>query len=115
MNWYIAKLIFNININNGKNQSQFDEQLRLISAYNSNEAYYKAELIGKSENESFESNADNTIEWQFIDVAEIVLLTEIKDGMELYSNTIKSENPNEFIQHIKLRANQFQNLQVQNN
>lgn len=115
MNWYIAKLIFNININNGENQSQFDEQLRLISANDSNEAYYKAQLIGNIENEIIETENKNNINWQFIDIAEIVLLTEIKDGMELYSNTRLSNEPKDYIQFVKLRANKFQNLLIENN
>lgn len=115
MNWYIAKLIFNINIDNGRDQSQFDEQLRLIAAKNSSEAYFKAQLIGNNEDEILKTETKNQIQWQFIDVSEITLLTEIKDGMELYSNTTLTDKPNDYMQFIKLKAEQFQNLLVQNN
>jgi hypothetical protein len=115
MNWYIVKLIFNIDVNNGKNAKQFDEQLRLISAKTNTEAYYKAHLIGNTEQANFVNDNNANINWKFIDVAEVVLLNEIKDGMELYSLTTETEKPSDYIHFTKLRANHFQDLQLQNN
>jgi hypothetical protein len=115
MKWYIAKLIFNIDINNGKDAKQFDEQLRLVSAKTNTEAYYKAQLIGNTEQANFISDNNTNVNWRFIDVAEVVLLNEIIDGMQLYSLTTESEKPSDYIQFTKLKANHFQDQLLQNN
>ena len=49
MNWYLAKINFQIICGNGHHKPQFDEQLRLIHAGDSLEAFYKARLVGESE------------------------------------------------------------------
>ncbi|MEY4877147.1 MAG: hypothetical protein RJA07_2524 [Bacteroidota bacterium] len=113
MNWYIAKLIFNIDVNYGNNTKQFDEQLRLVSAKTNTEAYYKAKLIGTNEELDFVNENNTHINWKFIDVAELILLNEIKDGMEVYSTTVETEKSNAYIYQTKLRANQFHNEQVE--
>ena len=53
MKRFIAKLVFNINIDNGKHNSQFDEQTRLIMANNQAEAFFKARQLGKREEDDF--------------------------------------------------------------
>jgi hypothetical protein len=102
MNWYIAKIIFGICIGEGRSTAQFDEQLRVISARNESEAFLKARMIGVREEESFLNAEYSTVKWEFIDVAELNLLNELKDGMELYScihETEESEGYIRFIQH----------------
>jgi hypothetical protein len=42
MKKYIAKLMFNINIDNGKNAHQFEEQTRIIESQNIDSAFHKA-------------------------------------------------------------------------
>jgi hypothetical protein len=104
MNWYCTKLVFNIAVNNTENCKQFDEQLRLIAANNPTEAYYKAKLIGENEQLSFINSNNDYLQWNFIDVSEVNLLTEVKDGMQLYSTTFETENSVEYINDIKLRG-----------
>ena len=100
MNWYLAKLVFNIRVGNG-NHTQFDEQTRVIHAKNVESALYKARGIGKKHEESF-VNADNDlVEWKFIDVTEVFALNEVKDGEELYSTTHETENSDSFIQFVQ--------------
>ena len=53
MQWYLAKIVFRIICGDGNHSSQFDEQLRLISANNEDEAFYKAQSLGKQEEDSF--------------------------------------------------------------
>ena len=107
MNWYVAKIVFNIDVNHGENQKQFDEQFRLVAARNKQEAYFKASTIGQTEEENFVSGNKKTIAWKFIDVAELHEVTEMKDGMEIYSTTIETNNPNCYIQNTKNRAAQL--------
>ena len=53
MNWYLAKLVFRILCGDGKHTAQFDEQLRLILAGSKEEAFHKAQAIGKNDEEMF--------------------------------------------------------------
>ena len=84
MNWYIAKIVFRIISGDGSHLAQFDEQLRLISAENEHQAFEKATGIGLSSQDNFLNNQHQPVKWQFIDVAEINPLNDLKDGTELY-------------------------------
>jgi hypothetical protein len=84
MNWYVAKLVFRVISGDGNHQAQFDEQLRLISAGDEKQAFEKASVIGQNNQDSFMNNQHQTVRWQFIDVAEINRLNNLKDGTELY-------------------------------
>jgi len=84
MNWYIAKVVFRIISGDGNHHAQFDEQLRLISAENECEAFEKAYGLGRISEDSFKNNRSETVRWQFIDVAELNLISELTDGAELY-------------------------------
>jgi hypothetical protein len=84
MNWYVAKLVFRVISGDGNHQPQFDEQLRLINAEDEKTAFKKANLIGHNNQDSFLNNQKQTVQWQFIDVAEINRLNNLQDGTELY-------------------------------
>ncbi len=104
MNWYLAKLVFNISIDNGNHNTQFDEQTRLIEASNSEAAFFKARTIGKKEEESFVNSENALVEWKFIDVAEVYALENIKDGGEVYSVTHEKQNASSFIDYVKNKS-----------
>ena len=104
MNHYIAKLIFNINIDNGKNISQFDEQTRMIEAQNLENAFFKARLKGKEEEGHFLNKNDKQVSWEFIDVTELYSLDKAEDGEQLYSNTYESEDPHSYINSAKQKS-----------
>ncbi len=101
---YIAKLVFNINIDKGKHNSQFDEQTRLIEAKNLEEAFFKARKIGKSEEVEFTNNESKTVNWKFIDVSNLYALNDVKDGEQIYSTTHESEDAGSFIQFIRQKS-----------
>lgn len=101
MNWYLAKLVFNIRINNGNDNKQFDEQTRLIQANTIQAAFLKARSLGKNHEESFVNNESQLVEWRFIDVAELYALNGAKDGEELYSTTHESDNAGSFIKYVQ--------------
>ncbi|MBW4888733.1 DUF4288 domain-containing protein [Mucilaginibacter sp. HMF5004] len=84
MNWYIAKIVFQIISGEGNHTPQFDEQLRLINAGNERQAFEKASDIGLKSQERFINNHKQPVKWQFINVAEITLLNGLTDGTELY-------------------------------
>ena len=104
MNSYLAKLIFNISINNGSNAGQFDEQTRLIVATNFEDAFYKAKKIGKSDEENFLSRDLNKVDWKFIDVTDIVQVNNVKDGQQVFSSTTEQDDPDHYISCVKQRS-----------
>jgi len=104
MNWYITKIIFGICLDEHKKITQFDEQLRLIAARDENEAFLKARMIGVREEELFLTDEQRTVKWEFIDVCELKLLEEFKDGMEIYSSVHEREESNRYIYYIQQKA-----------
>jgi hypothetical protein len=104
MNWYIAKIVFNISAENTAHKPQFDEQLRLISADNKEEAFFKARTLGLSEEDSFLNDNHKTVKWEFINVAEIIPLKKLEDGMELYSQIHETEEAKSYINCIHQKA-----------
>ena len=103
MNWYISKIVFGIKAENQLTQ-QFDEQLRLIQADSTEEAFLKARMIGIGEEDSFLNDSNKCIKWEFINVAELVPLKKLEDGMEVYSRIHEMEEAKSYVQYIHQRA-----------
>ena len=108
MEKYLAKLIFNINIDNGNDASEFDEQIRIIESHSLEDAFYKARLIGKNEEEIFTNAQNKRISWQFIDVSDVYSIDSIKDGDQIYSNTHKTTDTGSFIKFIRQKSMEIQ-------
>ena len=72
-------------------KSQFDEHLRLVSAISFEEALLKARVLGISEEASFINNCHQPVKWEFVNVAELIPLHELKDGVEVYSQIHETE------------------------
>jgi hypothetical protein len=108
MKKYLAKLIFNVSIENSHEQAEFDEQIRIVESRNLEEAFYKARNIGRKEEETFSNQQQYKINWQFIDVAELYAIESVKDGEQLYSNTHKTNDAENFIQYIKQKSMEIQ-------
>jgi hypothetical protein len=103
MNWYIAKIVFRI-CSEGSQRPQFDEHIRLISAENFDEAFLKARILGISEEDAFMNNRNKPVKWEFINVAELFLIDELKDGSEIYSTITEKEEASNYIHTIHQRA-----------
>lgn len=101
MKRYLAKLMFNINIDNGNHATQFDEQIRVIESQNLENAFQKARVIGKQEEETFLNKEKESVNWKFIDVVDLYPLENIKDGEQVYSVTHEKEDTNAFINYIR--------------
>jgi hypothetical protein len=104
MNWYIAKLVFNISAEGGDRKPQFDEQLRLINADSKEEAFLKARTIGISEEDSFMNDKMKRVNWEFINVAELLPLKNIEDGIEVYSRIHETDEANSYINFVHQKA-----------
>jgi hypothetical protein len=104
MNWYIAKIVYQIICGDGQHTPQFDEQLRLIHANSQLQAFRKARNIGMHEDDCFLNDVNKPVHWKFIDVAEIVLIDEVTDGAEIYSKISEEKDAEDYIRTIHLRA-----------
>jgi hypothetical protein len=80
MNHYLVKIVYRIICGDGMHTPQFDEQLRLIYADSTDEAFEKATVIGQNEQETFYNQKEQLIQWKFIDVSEIHTLTQMVHG-----------------------------------
>jgi len=108
MKRYLVKLMFNINTDNSSNTSEFDEQIRVIEALNIEDAFYKARSFGKKEEETFLDKDNKLVSWNFIDVAEVYPLEEMKDGDQVYSTTRKIKDKTSFISYIRQKSMEIQ-------
>ncbi|HOX82807.1 MAG TPA: DUF4288 domain-containing protein [Chryseolinea sp.] len=103
MNWYISKIVFSIE-NTQASKSQFDEQLRLVAANSTEEAFMKARTIGLNEEEIFYNSKQNEVKWEFINVSEIIPLNKLENGIELYSRIHETEEARTYINFIHQKA-----------
>lgn len=103
MNWFVAKIIFKIS-SEGSKASQFDEHLRLIAANNFDEAFLKARILGISEEDTFLNNRKHTVKWEFINVAELCPIGELRDGSEIYSVIHETDEASRYIHDVHQRA-----------
>ncbi|HMK27482.1 MAG TPA: DUF4288 domain-containing protein [Chitinophagaceae bacterium] len=104
MNWYLAKIVYQIVSGDGRHTAQFDEQLRLISADKKEEALLKAQLLGSRGEEMFFNNNQQVVYWQFVNVSELYKLSELTDGAELYSRIEEKDNAAAYIDIIHKKA-----------
>lgn len=104
MNWYIAKVIFKISNQNTTQTTQFDEHLRLILANSFEEALLKAKALGIKEEDNFINDQRQPVKWEFVNVAELLPLQELKDGLEVYSEIQEREEPNSYIHYVHQKA-----------
>ena len=104
MNWYLAKLIFQIRSGEGTHTPQFDEQWRLIRADEVAWAYEKASVLGRMDDHSFLNNRNEIVMWKFIEVADIHLVGSLEDGAALFSVTEEPINAEAYIEQVKLKS-----------
>lgn len=104
MNWYVAKIVFNIISGDGNHAPQFDEQYRLVRAASLEDAFYKAKQIGINEEEIMVNTDKEVVKWEFVNIAELLPVSELKDGMELFSSIHETESRESYIETVHLKA-----------
>ena len=104
MNWYLVKIVFRIICGDGDHTPQFDEQLRLVSANDKKDAFYKAHQIGQREEDVFYNHKQQLVQWKFINVSELYKLGEMIDGAELYSRIEERDNADTYTEIINRKA-----------
>lgn len=104
MDWYIAKIVYQILISDGKEAAQFEEQLRLIQAEDRQQALEKALIIGEQEESLFYNYHDQPVYWKFLDVAELQPVQQLNDGLQLYSRLEQPEYADAYVALVQSKA-----------
>lgn len=112
MNWYLTKLVYRIVCGDGNHSAQFDEQLRLLLASSLDEAFIKAKELGKKEEDEFYNRKEQRVQWQFINISELYLISELRDGAELYSRIEEKENAESYVYTVNQKAESLQQTSV---
>ncbi len=113
MQWYLAKLVYQILCGDGEHKPQFDEQLRLISATDSLHAFFRAQQVGEKEQDHFLNQQMLPVQWKFIEVCELHVLSELSDGAELYSRIAEADDAVNHIRELRTRASDLLNRALQ--
>ena len=104
MKWYLAKLVYRIICGDGKHTPQFDEQLRLMYAEDAFDAFQKARTLGHKEQDNFLNHDNKPVVWKFIDVSDIQPVTQMTDGVEIYSRISEEEDAEAYTKVTYLKA-----------
>lgn len=103
MNWYLAKIVFQIVCGDGQHTPQFDEQLRLVQSEDEKTAYAKAVSIGHTEADTFYNNKEQLVQWRFVGVSELYQMSLI-DEAELYSRISEVDRADDYIHMVQKKA-----------
>lgn len=103
MNWYIAKIIFQIK-GSGQQKPQFDEHLRMIEAENFEEAFLKARILGINSEDSVISHNHGPVKWEFVNVVDLREVKALKDGLEIHTQVREMEEATQYINYVHNQA-----------
>ena len=103
MNWYIAKIIFQIK-GSGQQMPQFDEHLRMIEAESFEEAFLKARIIGINSEDSVINQKHGPVKWEFVNVVDLREVEAWKDGLEIHSQVREMEEASNYIDYVHHQA-----------
>ena len=104
MTWFLAKIVYRVVCGDGSHIPQFDEQVRLVYAYNAEEALTKSRNIGLQEEEVFYNQKQQLVQWKFVDVAELHSLDELSDGAEVYSRITEVDDADGYMAFVHHKA-----------
>lgn len=97
MKWFIVKYMYQIIIGEGNHTPQFDEQIRLLMAFDSAEALNKAESQADGFHKPFANHNGELVTWKFICIADLNEIDQPHDGQELCSSLHEPEDVSEFL------------------
>lgn len=108
MNWYLAKIIFQVCSGEETQTIQFDEQWRLIRADEAAWACEKASVLARLD----EKRNDEQGQMKFLGVEDIQQIGEWEDGAQLFSATTIPKDVHAYIEQIKVKSKKAVALSV---
>ena len=112
MTWFLVKIVYRIVCGDGNHTPQFDEQVRLLFAYDAEEALVKSKRIGLQEEDVFYNQHHQLVQWKFIDVVELHRLDELSDGAEVFSQIKETDDADSYSRFLHHKASQLQKSYV---
>jgi hypothetical protein len=110
MNWYIAKLVFQIV--NKSTKLQFEEQWRLIMAEDMNEVFLKAKILAKQSEDKFLDNHNQWVHWKFKAITVLSQIEHLSDGIELSSSIVEMRESDHYLERIQLKQKALLSKQI---
>lgn len=104
MNWFFIKMIFRITCGTGNHRPQFNEQWRIIEAPDMYSAVEKAKRFALNEMPALEG----LVQWKLIAVTEVLVLSDMADGAELFSTIIETDYAKDYIDSMLLKESCLQ-------
>ena len=89
---------------NNPTASVFDEQLRLVTADSTEEAFLKARTLGLHEEDIHYNDTLKTEKWEFVNVSEVLPLNNLKDGIALYSHIHETKEASAYVNVVHKKA-----------
>lgn len=103
MKWFLARYIYQIVSGDDNYISQFDEQMRLINALNSNEALIKAEAMAEGFHPPFKNCKGEPVVWKFICIADLHEISAPDNGAEVASILHEPADAAGFLSEVEKR------------
>jgi hypothetical protein len=97
MKWFIVKFLYQIEIGDMVRHHQFDEQIRLLLAFDKAEALLKAESMANGFYEPFDNFDGAKVNWKFICIAGLREIKSPHDGQEIFSALHEPEDVQAFL------------------
>ncbi|MFM9986559.1 MAG: DUF4288 domain-containing protein [Flavobacteriales bacterium] len=101
MEFYIARLVFQIQHEAKPNHFQFEECFCWVNGSDYQEALDKAEQIGRLKQLRLTDIRGFVIDWVFVGIAQLELTPFPDHGSELFSHIRIQENATEYVQYIR--------------
>src|SRR5882672_9174511 len=101
MTWYVAHVMLECrNLSTGQHTGSVEEQVRVLTAADAEEAYQKALQLGRSAEHEYDNNEGEKIRWAFCGLSDLdELMSEgVEDGSEITSRIIEDA---EIRRHIR--------------
>lgn len=112
MEFYIARLVFQIQHEIKPEHIQFEECVCLVKAPHYSEALDLAEQIGRNKQLRLTDVRGYVVDWVFVGIAQLEQTSIPDHGSELFSHIRIQENASEFVQYIRAMHENLRSTQL---
>jgi hypothetical protein len=107
MHNFVSRLQFNIVVGNQPTAAQYEELTILVMAQDKQDAYLKAQVIGRKNEDEFLNRGSNSVCWRFMGVTHLERIGDINDGTILFSE-LKDDYSPEQLKGIQQRIRKME-------
>lgn len=100
MHTYLVNIVFRIEAS-AERIAQFDEQVRIIKASSTAEAYEKALYLGLAEEGPVNNINGSILYWTFAGITGLTELSLLDDKSEIFSSTRETALPQAYLENVR--------------